>query len=215
MNLQYDKDNKERLPWEHYLEAFQTGNPVEMSDRVHLPYDEERREFTFEFLQSRYTLTFPEAEFIPDDASLYRPLPASIQAKILMLRYLTECVYKTPGADFLTYREMPSGELYFRQFQGRCLTRFAYAYGNKQDVFTTLMEQLGAQKLTFADVSYEIELLNKLSVRLLLWEGDEEFPPSSQILFSDNFKDNFSAEDMAVVGDIIIGTLKQMEKELK
>ncbi|MEG2633391.1 MAG: DUF3786 domain-containing protein, partial [Oscillospiraceae bacterium] len=35
----------------------------------------------------------------------------------------------------------------------------------------------------------------------------EEFMPSAQILFSDNFALAFTAEDMAVVGDISIGAL--------
>ena len=47
----------------------------------------------------------------------------------------------------------------------------------------------------------------------MLWAGDEEFPPSSQILFSDNFPLSFEAEDLAVVGDIAIGTLKKMKED--
>ena len=34
------------------------------------------------------------------------------------------------------------------------------------------------------------------------WEGDEEFPPSAQILYSDNFQFGFHAEDMVVAGDL-------------
>ena len=47
---------------------------------------------------------------------------------------------------------------------------------------------------------------------MILWEGDDEFPPSSQILFSDNFPVSFAAEDMAVMGDVIIGSLKAFLK---
>jgi len=50
---------------------------------------------------------------------------------------------------------------------------------------------------------------------MLLWEGDDEFPPSSQILFSDNFPVSFAAEDMAVMGDVIIGSLKAFLKAAK
>ena len=46
------------------------------------------------------------------------------------------------------------------------------------------------------------------------WEGDDEFPPSSQILFSDNFAACFAAEDLAVVGDISINMMKALEKTL-
>ena len=60
------------------------------------------------------------------------------------------------------------------------------------------------------DVSYEFEFINDYYVRFILWAGDEEFPPSAQILFSDNFPLSFEAEDLAVVGDIYIGTLKKI-----
>ena len=53
-------------------------------------------------------------------------------------------------------------------------------------------------------------MMKDYRVRFLLWAGDEEFPPSAQILFSDNFPLCFKAEDLAVVGDVAIGTLKQI-----
>ena len=54
------------------------------------------------------------------------------------------------------------------------------------------------------------EFINGLHVRFILWAGDEEFPPSSQILFEDNFPYAYQAEDLAVVGDISITTLKSL-----
>ncbi|MBR4755026.1 MAG: DUF3786 domain-containing protein, partial [Lachnospiraceae bacterium] len=48
-----------------------------------------------------------------------------------------------------------------------------------------------------------------LYLYFILWAADDEFPPSSQILFSDNFEYAFKAEDMAVVGDISIGAMKK------
>ena len=57
-----------------------------------------------------------------------------------------------------------------------------------------------------------MELVKNYFVQFILWEGDDEFPPSSQILFSDNFAASFAAEDMAVVGDVTIGTMKAVEK---
>ena len=74
------------------------------------------------------------------------------------------------------------------------------------------MERMKARKIEFGDCSYEIELVKNYFVQLILWEGDDEFPPSSQILFSDNFAASFAAEDMAVVGDVTIGTMKAVEK---
>ena len=90
------------------------------------------------------------------------------------------------------------------------MMRLAYGYGSKLSVFEKKMEKLGARKLELGDISYEFEFLNDHFVRFILWEGDEEFPPSSQILFSDNFPLSFEAEDLAVVGDVSIGALKKL-----
>lgn len=73
------------------------------------------------------------------------------------------------------------------------------------------MEKIGAEKISSGDAGYEFEFLNELKLRFILWEGDDEFPPSSQILFSDNFPVAFTqGEDMAVVGDVSINMLKAL-----
>ena len=135
----------------------------------------------------------------------------AVDAKIFAIRYLLNGVQSDSTGKFLTYRELPSGDLYFQQFQGRCLMRLAYGFGFKLDKFSDIMERLGAKKLTYGDVSYEIEFINGHFVRFILWAGDDEFPPSSQILFSDNFPLSFETYDLAVVGDISITTLKKMQ----
>jgi hypothetical protein len=44
-------------------------------------------------------------------------------------------------------------------------------------------------------------------MRILVWAGDDEFPPSAQVLYSDNFI-TFAAEDRVVAGDILITAIK-------
>jgi hypothetical protein len=44
-------------------------------------------------------------------------------------------------------------------------------------------------------------------MQILLWAGDEEFPPSAQVLYSDNFR-AFAAEDRVVAGDILISAVR-------
>ena len=71
------------------------------------------------------------------------------------------------------------------------------------------MEAFGARAVGGADAAYEYEILPGYRVRFMIWQGDEEFPPSSQILFSDNFAAAFHAEDLVVVSEIMINALKQ------
>ena len=121
---------------------------------------------------------------------------------------MLEGKYQPAGEKYVTYREIPNGELYFRQFEGRCMMRLKYGFGFKLDKFREGMEKIGARKVNMGDIAYEFELIDGLSMIFIFWEGDEEFEPSDQILFSDNFPAAFEAEDFAVAGDISIGNLK-------
>ena len=67
---------------------------------------------------------------------------------------------------------------------------------------------MGGIKAASGDVSYDLPFLPGLTVRLILWEGDDEFPAQAQILFSDNFPSAFQAEDNAVTDDIILNAMK-------
>ena len=73
------------------------------------------------------------------------------------------------------------------------------------------MEKIpGVQKIPMGDVAYEFELIDGYRMQFIFWAGDEEFPPSAQILYSDNFQFGFHAEDMVVAGDLSITTLKRL-----
>lgn len=211
MNLDYAKDSKERIPYEHYLDLYQSADPLSISQRTKVPFDSEKGIFTLRLMGSSYEISHPgyEIHHIEDEIGCY-PLEEAVNAKILVLRYLLEGNAAEASGEFFTYREMPWGEVYLKQFQGRCIMRLAYGFGNKLQDFQRIMERFGASRVKYGDCSYEFEFMNDLYLRFILWEGDEEFPPSAQILFSDNFPAAFHGEDMAVVGDVSIGMMKAL-----
>lgn len=112
----------------------------------------------------------------------------------------------------MTFREYPTyGELYIKPFTGRCLSRLTYGFGFKLPVFEQAMDQFpSAERISMGDIAYEFEVVNGYRMRFIFWEGDEEFPPSAQILYSDNFQFGFHAEDLVVAGDLSITTLKML-----
>lgn len=212
MELNYEKDNKERIPFEHYLEEYRKMDPREASERCKVPYEEENGQFHIRLMGYSYLVSYPDftVKKEKEDGEGEYLLLDSIPAKIIVLRFLIQGQLVKGTGRFLTYREVPWGEVYYRQFEGRCLTRLKFAFGFKLPQFSAAMEKLGAQKLDMGDASYEFEFINGLYVRFILWAGDEEFPPSSQILFADNFPYAYQAEDLAVVGDLSITTLKKL-----
>lgn len=211
MNFEYDKDNKERVPFEHYKEMYGKMDPAQISARTGFPFSEEKQCFTVKFLGKDYEVAFPEfAVTRVQEDDEWSPLTELTAAQILVIRHLIEGCQVNGTGKFLTYREVPWGEVYYRQFNGRCMMRLAFSYGNRIEAFCRALEKLGAKEIKAGDAGYEIELFEGFFIRFQIWGGDEEFPPSSQILFSDNFPAAFHAEDLVVACDVIIGTMKNM-----
>lgn len=209
--MQIEKNNnKELVPLEHYLEAYRQADPEAVRARTGVGYDPDRQVFQMTFLGREYEIAYPEfAVRCLDETPAWSPLLETNPAKILAVRFLLEGAAAVSTGKFLTYREVPWGEVYYRQFQGRCMSRLAFSYGNRQEAFASACAAMGAQPIKLGDVGYQFEIFPGYYVRFLLWAGDEEFPPSSQILFSDNFPAVFHAEDLVVVCDVILGALKK------
>ena len=129
-------------------------------------------------------------------------------AQMLTIRFLLEGVSVPSSGRFLTYREFPWGDVYDANFQGRCVRRLAHAFGNRLGGFSVAAQKLGGTSLSDGDAAAEFVFFEEVKMRLVLYSGDEEFPPSAKFLFSDNASAAFTSEDLAAVGDLVISALK-------
>lgn len=205
-------NHKEEVPFEHYLEKYQSLDPVEAAGRLNILYDAQKQSFQLRFMGHLYEVDYPAFAVRPLDKEEGSKdlFTDSIPAQTFIMRYLLEGQSIQSTGKFMTFREVPTyGELYFKPFDGRCIKRLTYGFGFKLKAFAEAMEKIpGAVKIDMGDVAYEFELVNGYRMRFIFWEADEEFPPSAQILYSDNFQYGFHAEDMVVAGDLSITTVK-------
>ena len=201
------ENNKELVPFEHYTAQFARIDPAEASERCGASYDPVTQSFRVRLLYTDYEITWPAFSIRSTDPEGFAL--QNLPAQMLIMRFLLEGKKSQGSGAFLPYREMPWGEVYLKPFTGRCLNRAAFTFGTRLDDFRAAAETLPAIPLGKGDASYQLEIMPGYEVRLIVWEGDDEFPPNSQILFSDNFPEAFSAEDRTVVGDILISDLKR------
>ena len=201
------ENHKEMVPFEHYTALYAHLDPAEVSARCGVPYDPVTQSFTVRLFYVDYELTWPAFSIRSKDSQGFAL--GNLPAQMLMIRYLLEGRTSVGTGAFLPYREMPWGEVYLKPFTRRCLNRAAFTFGTRLDAFIRAAETLPAIRLDKGDASFQLEVMPGYDVRLIVWEGDDEFPPNSQILFSENFPHAFSAEDRTVVGDILISDLKR------
>ena len=70
------------------------------------------------------------------------------------------------------------------------------------------IDEQGAIPVSHGDAGFQFQFLGQYQMQILVWEGDEEFPPNAQVIYSDNFAEGFAAEDRVVAGDILISVIK-------
>ena len=195
-------NHKEEIPLAHYQARFQASNPQEIQERLPgAAFDGEA--FSLTLLGKEYRIAHPDGTVTAAEAS-EPPLPT----QTFLLRYLLEGKEVSWGGGWKTFREMPWGEMYIKPYTGRVLTRAAFTFGTRLDAFRAACVKMGAVPVPHGDAGFLFDFLGSFQMQVLVWAGDEEFPPSAQVLYSDNFASGFAAEDRVVAGDILISTVK-------
>ena len=197
------ENRKEEVPFAFYEEKFRGLNSEEATARLS-DVRWEGKEFTVRLLGRDFAISHPDYAIRALDGGTIPPLPA----QTFLLRYLLESRDIRWGGEWKTFREMPWGEMYIKPYTGRVLTRAAFTFGTRVAAFQAAAEKMGGLPLPNGDAGYQFDLIGGYRMRILVWEGDDEFPPNAQVLYSDNFADGFAAEDRVVAGDILISTIK-------
>ena len=197
------ENHKEEVPFGFYEEKFRDLTPDSVAQRLgSVAWD--GKEFTVKLLGRNYAIAHPDYAIRALDGGSLPPLPV----QTFLLRYLLECRDVAWKGEWKTFREMPWGEMYIKPYTGRVLTRAAFTFGFRTVAMKAAAEKMGAASVPHGDAGFEFELVPGYRMRMLVWEGDDEFPPNAQVLYSDNFAEGFAAEDRVVAGDILISNIK-------
>ena len=197
------ENHKEEVPFAHYEEKFRALDPASVTARL-ADVQWDGKEFTLTLLGRGFAISHPDYAIRALDGGKLPPLPT----QTFLLRYLLESRDVSWDGEWKTFREMPWGEMYIKPYTGRVLTRAAFTFGTRVAAFKAAAEKMGAEALKHGDAGYQFDLIGGYKMQVLVWEGDDEFPPNAQVLSSDNFAEGFAAEDRVVSGDILISTIK-------
>jgi len=140
-------------------------------------------------------IKWSDGEDLPDDL------------KVLLLHYLLRAEGKIDGS-WKSYREIEGGDLYYSVFQGRAILPLTSIFGENLDALVKASESLGGEKKGRGDASFDFKFFPYLLINVTLWEGDEEVPPSMNILFDTAAGRVLPTEDLAHLSAELVHLLK-------
>lgn len=135
--------------------------------------------------------------------------------KILIAHYLLGASGKKCTGRLITFRQIPDGHFYFEAFQKRARDPFVNFFGGNGHLFVKCAASIGASPVENGDFGMEFIVFPHVCVQLVLWNGDDEFPPDGTILFDESIRLHLSAEDIAVMSGNLIYRLIGLGRKLQ
>lgn len=159
---------------------------------------------TLSFFLEPYQISFPQIEFYAPSKKT-----VSLVTRILLLHYLIRADGSPVTGKWVSYKDIPGGLLYTSVFTRRVTDPLARKFGRSAKGFKEMAIPLGGQPAGVGDASLILKVFPFIPMQYVLWEGDDEFPPSAQLLFDASVDHYLSLEDIVVLGQITTGRLIQ------
>ena len=163
---------------------------------------QENQYLSLKFLNKTIHISWPDMKFTSPDSKIEIP----IQQKILMLHYLngTRSGTKVSG-EWIGFQEIPDGRFYLDAFTKRAKIPLVNGFGNNPEQLRKLAAMAyDAKPFDHGDQSVLIQAFPRISLALIIWKGDDEFPPDGNILFDRSISNILSAEDVAWLSGMVV-----------
>ncbi|MBN1625843.1 MAG: DUF3786 domain-containing protein [Deltaproteobacteria bacterium] len=164
------------------------------------------------FLNRDVIISHPGMKFSYKDTGDDVPL----QDQVLILHYLVGAGNSGEGEaveKWVSFQDLPEGRFYMDSFIKRAKEPLLRTFGSDPKKMAELAERMyGAFPIDFGDFSMVVRALPMVPVALVLWQGDDEFPPEGNILFGHNISGILPAEDIALLAGMVVYPMVGMAK---
>jgi hypothetical protein len=162
----------------------------------------EGEDIIIHFFSDAYHIRFPLIEFYSPSKKM-----VSLVTRILLLHYLIRADGNPLTGKWVAYKDIPGGLLYAGVFARRVTEPLQGRFGKSAESFMEAGIRSGGKPVDVGDASFILVAFPYVPLQYVLWEGDEEFSPSVQLLFDASVDHYLTLEDIVVLGQVTAGRL--------
>lgn len=168
--------------WEELRQA----EPEAICRKAQVRFDGRHAAYVVPFLDTEF-LCFPDRETIePLGDSPHHWL--NFEFYLVVLHYLLEAQSCGIAGSWISEKDIPGGELFFRGPHQFPLDPLLELFGTHPERFVRAAERLGGSPVKMGDLAYRLWAFPNVPLLFMLWEGDEEFAPVMHIRFDETVK---------------------------
>lgn len=177
-------------------------DPDDLARKSGASFDSEKREFTLIFFNDEFHIKTSNRTVKGPGGQDTKPF-----ISVLLLHYLIYAKEVGLEDKLISFRELSGGDVYYNAFQRRAIIPITNAFGSNCEALRAVGKRIHAEEGEHGDISVKIQVFPRIPVTVILWEGDDEIPPSSIMLFDASIKGLLPTEDVAVIGGFVASTL--------
>ncbi len=186
--------NGYQLAYEKACAGLAAKSPEEMAANSGAEFNGEKSVFTLRYINEVYTVSYPDGEV--SFAGRQEAVP--VAAKVVLLHYLLTASGQPLAGQLISFKEIPGGMIYLQPFNGRVLGGFKAIFGKNAGLLSKVGEKLGGHIAKYGDTAVTLDILPRVPVTYVIWEGDEEFPANATVLFDATAQYYLPTEDLVV-----------------
>ncbi len=104
-------------------------------------------------------------------------------SRLSILNYLVNVKEISLTGQLVRPADLSGGDLFARGTHILPLDKIADLFNNDKDAFIKKGQELGGSQIEYGDMSLRLFPFPRMPIFLIVWSGDDEFPPRSSLLF--------------------------------
>jgi hypothetical protein len=133
--------------------------------------------------------------------------------RAILLTYLLTSDGTPPSGHWIAYHDLPGGMFYAQAFRGYAEVRLVRELGAgglaafQRAAERQAEEGIPTSEIDVGSAGYAFQVLPRVRLGAVYWEGDEDFSAQASILFEDSATHYMSTDGLAVLGSHLVNVL--------
>ena len=176
-------------------EILSSADPSAVCLNAEVEHDQDSGRYTLKAFNADILISPAKRQLLSSDASGEVLLTRlGYFSRLSILWYLTSSKDLPLTGRLINPQNLKGGQLFFRGTHVLPLEKLAEKYTGDTGAFITRGLALGGEKVGYGDAAVTFYPLPRVPVTLILWCGDDEFPPRADLLFDSSCESHLALD---------------------
>lgn len=170
-------------------------DPSEVCRRSLASYNEAEKAYELRLLTDELLVRPEKREIVRVSEPVSEgDLAPDFNTVLVAVHYLLRAKDEPIANEYITHSQVTDGAFFFKGPHAVPSWRIEKKLGDNAAAFLEKGQLIGGEPVKFGDAAVELLVLPRVRIAYVLWEGDDEFPARSQILFDASAEKHFALD---------------------